>query len=88
MMTMLINGKYDAKALAFRVTYQNEAIRESEAYEDELDRVYEATMSCNRREAIMWTKKFMEDAVSYGVNTKDRSWKEKFLAAYDVCNAL
>ena len=87
-MIQVLCGKYDARALAFRITYQNEAIRATDAYEEELDRVYEATMSCDRQEAIMWTIKFMENAIRYGIATRNLDWKVRFLAAYDVCRGL
>lgn len=87
-MIQVLCKKYDARALAFRITYQNEDIRNTDAYEQELDRVYDETMSCNRHEAIKWTVKFMEDAINYGIESQDLGWKAKFLAAYDVCEGL
>lgn len=88
MMNQILMNKYDADALAFRVTYQNEKLRESEAYENEVDRLIDVTMSCNRREAILWLVKFMEDAIKYGIETRDLGWKTRFLAAYDICSDL
>lgn len=86
-MIQILCNKYDARALAFKVAYQSD-IRATEAYENELENVYETTMSCNRSEAIRWLVNMMEDAISYGIKTQNRDWKEKFLAAYDVCREL
>lgn len=87
-MTQVLLNKYDARALAFKVTYQNESIRASEEYEAATDDLLDMTMSCNRREAIKWMVHEMEEAIKYGIESRDKGWQHKFLAAYDICERL
>jgi len=87
-MIQILCNKYDARSLAFRITYQNDGIRESEAYIDAMDDLLDETQSCNRQEAIKWMVKHMEDAITYGIRTQNKDWKFRFLAAYDICRGL
>ena len=88
MMNQVLCNKYDARGLAFRITYQNDGIRESEAYTDAMDDLLDETQSCNRQESIKWMVKHMEDAITYGIRTQNKDWKFRFLAAYDICRGL
>lgn len=48
----------------------------------------ETTMSCDKEEAINWMKYYMENALAYGIETKNLDWRTKFLAAYDILQGL
>jgi len=87
-MIQILCNKYDARSLAFRITYQDDGIRESESYIDAMDDLLDETQSCNRQEAIKWMVKHMEDAINYGLHTQNNDWKYRFLAAYDICRGL
>lgn len=87
-MIQILCNKYDARALALRITYQNDGIRCSNQYLDATNECIDETMSCNRSEAIAWMVKRMEDAINYGISTQKKDWKYRFLAAYDICTEL
>lgn len=86
-MIQILCKKYDARGLAFRITYQSD-IRTTDDYQEALDEACEQTMSCNRQEAIKWLVNMMEEAIRYGIATQDKGWKSKFLAAYDICESI
>lgn len=87
-MIQILCNKYDARALAFRITYQNDSIRDSQAYTEAMDDLMDETMSCNRHEVIKWMVRSMEDAINYWRSTQNKDWKYRFLAAYDICDRL
>ena len=81
---------YDARMVAFQITYNNKGydFRQDSDYEDAKDWFIETTMSCNEGEAIRWMEYYMANAIAYGIQTKARDWRTKFLAAYDLFNSL
>lgn len=63
-------------------------LRVTEDYEDAKYWFVDTTMSCDLEEAIGWMKFYMENAIAYGIQTKNLDWRTKFLAAYDLFNEL
>lgn len=59
-------------------SYQNDD------YYDSQEWMMEVTSSCDKEEAIDWMKYFMDKAVIYGKKEKNKDWKTKYLAAYDM----
>lgn len=62
--------------------------KEDPDYQDAKHWFVETTMSCDTDEAINWMKYYMENAIAYGIETKNLDWRTKFLAAYDLFNSL
>lgn len=81
---------YEASVVAFKIEYSHKDtdLRQEQEYTDAKDCFVELTMSCDKDEAIAWMKGWMEDAIAYGISTKNRDWQHKFLAAYDLFNSL
>lgn len=81
---------YDAGTVAFQIKYNNPTIdfRSEADYEDAKNWFVETTMSCNEGEAINWMKYYMANAIAYGIQTKNKDWRTKFLAAWDLFNSL
>ena len=81
---------YEASIVAFQIEYNHKDtdLRQEQEYKDAQDCFIELTMSCDKDEATAWMKGWMEDAIAYGISTKNRDWQHKFLAAYDLFNDL
>jgi hypothetical protein len=81
--------KYDLGTLEFLINYHStENLRETPEYEEAKDIFYELTMSCNEAEAINWAKYWIMNAIAYGNQTKNKDWRQKFLAANDLYEYL
>ena len=83
-------GSYEISVVAFQIEYSNPEVdfREDADYVDAKNWFLETTMSCNKREAINWMKYYMANAIAYGIQTKNKDWRTKFLAAFDLYNEL
>ena len=81
---------YDAGTVAHLISYNNPGVdfRSEADYKDAKNWFIETTMSCTEKEAIGWMKYYMENAIAYGIQTKNKDWRTKFLAAYDLFNSL
>ena len=81
---------YDADTVKFQIEYAHKTsdIRGEAEYSDAENVFTELTMSCNMNEAIRWMQYWMANAIAYGIQTKNRDWQHKFLAAYDIFNRL
>jgi len=80
---------YEAKVLEMTIKARHDYdIREDEEYKDAHDTFIELTMSCTKEEAIWWMKKWMADAIAYGLESQECDWQHKFLAALDIFNSL
>lgn len=77
--------KYDIEMVAHKI---KTTVADEPEYKDSLDTFIKLTMSCDLEEAKYWTKLWMRDAIAYGLQTKNRDWQHKFLAAYDIYNSL
>ena len=65
-----------------------EDFRSNPEYKDAYYTFIELTMSCNKEEAIASMLYWMENAIAYGIVTKNVDWMDKFLAADDLFNSL
>lgn len=81
---------YETSIVAFKIEYNHKDgdIRQESEYKDAHDTFIELTMSCDIDEAKNWMKHWMAEAIAYGIQTKERDWQHKFLAAYDIFNSL
>lgn len=81
---------YEASIVAFQIEYSNPGVdfRKDADYKDAQFWFLETTQSCNRAEAIKWMAYYMSNAIAYGIQTKNKDWRTKFLAAYDLYNGL
>ena len=81
---------YDAATVAHMIAYNNPTadFRNDDDYIDAEHWFMETTMSCDKDEAINWMEYYMANAIAYGIQTKNRDWRTKFLAAYDLFNSL
>ena len=79
-------GAYDIRTLAFLIDYHDKekALRQSGDYADCKETFIELTMSCTEEEAKRWMEYWMANAIAYGLETQNRDWRTKFLAAYDI----
>ena len=91
MQKLAINGGvklYDANCLAGIAKNATPDLRTNTKYTNAKFRFIDETMSCNRQEAIAWMKHYMSEALTGGIDTKDKSWQYSFIAAYDLYNEL
>ena len=81
---------FDASTVVFLISYNNPTIdfRSESDYKDSKNWFLETTMSCTGKEAIGWMKYYMANAIAYGIQTKNKDWRTKFLAAWDLFNSL
>ena len=81
---------YDPNAVALKLNLSNpdKNLRVQPKYIEAKNMFIDCTMSCDYNEAAGWMRYWMEDAIAYGICTKDRAWAYFFLAAYDIHNAL
>ena len=81
---------YDAGTVAFKIKQSNPTIdfRKDPDYKDAEHWFIDTTMSCDPEEAVTWMKYYMANAIAYGIETKNRDWRTKFLAAYDLFISL
>jgi len=63
-------------------------IRNGSDYEDADSTFIELTMSCDKEEAEIWMRAWIQDAIAYGIETQSLDWQDKFLAAYDIYKSL
>ena len=81
---------FEASIVAFQIEYAYKTgdIREEAEYIDAKEWFIDSTMSCDQQEATTWMKYYMANSIAYGIKTKYRDWQHKFLAAFDLYNAL
>lgn len=82
------NVNADPDLVANTILKTSPTIRKTKEYQNTKDMYIECTMSCNLEECQWWLKSFMKKAISYGEQTKNLDWKEKYLAAYDILKGL
>ena len=75
---------YDARYLADLIIDKTPQIRESKEYKNQMNRIVDETMSCDRQEAIDWMTHYMAQAIEAGTGKKDMRLRCRFLAAYDL----
>ena len=63
-------------------------LRSKKKYIEARDIFMEVTMSCDNEERIGWMKFFMDNAIAYGIYSKDTNWVNFYSAAYDILNCL
>lgn len=62
--------------------------RKFDDYKESKNLFIDVTMSGTIDEAICYMERLMVDAVAYGIETKNKDWQTKFLAAYDILVSL
>lgn len=75
-------GKVAEKVLA------EDGVRGSEAYEDAMEWFRTTIEGLEKRLAAEWARYFMVNAIAYGIQTGEKDWIPKFLAAYDLYKGL
>ena len=79
--------EYDLNVLVRKIEEQGDC-RTNADYEDCQNIYYELTQSCDLEECRSWMRFWMNNAIAYGIQTKNSDWRYKFLAAYDIWNGL
>ena len=79
--------EYDLNVLVRKIEERGDC-RTNEDYEDCQNIYYELTGSCDLEECKSWMKYWMNNAIAYGIQTKNADWQYKFLAAYDIWKNL
>ncbi len=80
--------KYNISDVSSKITSNNPDIRTEQPYEDAKSTFIELTMSCETHEAVSWMKSWILQSIGYGIQTKNRDWMHKFLAAEDILHSL
>lgn len=65
-----------------------ESLRSTKEYRDACNIFMEITMSCDTEERIGWMNYFMNNAVAYGIFSKDTNWVYFYSAAYEIKRCL
>lgn len=79
---------YDANVLAWQVKSSLGDWEKDADYIEATDAFIDVTMSCNAEERINWLEYFMSNAIAYGIQTKNRDWRGKYLAAYNLLKGV
>ena len=80
--------KYNMKEVSDKILTNDPDIRTGPAYVDAKSTFIELTMSCDKEEARSWMKNWMFQAIGYGIQTKNRDWMSKFIAAEDILASI
>lgn len=79
---------FDSDVLAMKAKESIKNYKNNSDYNETLELLYDVTMSCSKQEAIKWAEYYMKTAIVYGLDSKNLDWRTKFLASYDLLEAL
>ena len=67
---MIIAGKYDADTLVKVILKAYPDIRDGKEYKEEMDRIIDETMSCDKGEQRAWMMQYMKEAIHMDTHAK------------------